>query len=81
MRGFMQGLMEASEFWALIGLVALGGLNQVGWIDPHVAKTFEPVLLGYAGLRVTSKVAKHAGAGYRSKRMNAPPEYREGDAK
>jgi hypothetical protein len=76
MKDFLQGLFEASEFWALVALAGLSGLNQAGWVDPQVAKTFEPILLGYAGLRATSKVAKAAGAGYRSKRANAPPEYR-----
>lgn len=76
MQNFVQGLAEASEFWALVGLVMLGGMNQLGWVDPRMFDTFWPVLLGYAGLRATSKVAKHAGAGYRSKAIGAPPEYK-----
>jgi len=68
MQNFVQGLAEASEFWALVGLVVLGGMNQLGWVDPRMFDTFWPVLLGYAGLRVTSKTGKNAVANLRAKR-------------
>ena len=83
MTNFFEDLASRSEVWAIVALIVLAVLEAQGWVAAGMFDKFWPILIGYAGLRVTSKVSKNAVSAIKEKRsrmFNAPPEYRaEGD--
>lgn len=72
MSNVWENLAERSEFWAVVALLILAVLDGQGWIAPGMFDRFWPILIGYAGLRVTSKVGKAAVETVKTRRLNYP---------
>ena len=60
MKELVAGLLEKSEFLAIVVLILLAVADGQGWINHEIFVTYSPILIGYAGLRAGGKVMKSA---------------------